>query len=126
MTSHSSEWDVEVTHEFEAWWEILDADAQESVAVCVELLERRGPHLGYPYSSDIRRSRHGHLRELRVQHRGQPYRVLYAFDPRRVAVLLTGGIKTGNDRWYDAIVPRADDLYDAHLESLGHEGRSDG
>ena len=42
MTSHSSEWDVEVTEEFEAWWETLDADEQESLAACVELLERRG------------------------------------------------------------------------------------
>jgi hypothetical protein len=126
VTSHSSEWEVEVTEEFEAWWETLDADEQESLAACVELLERRGPHLGYPYSSDVRNSRHGHLRELRIQHRGRPYRVLYAFDPRRVAVLLTGAIKTGSDRWYDAIVPRADALYDAHLESLEHDGRSDG
>ncbi len=126
MTSTYSEWPVEVTDEFERWWETLDAEEQESVAACVELLERRGPQLGHPHSSAIRSSRHGQMRELRVQHRGRPYRVLYAFDPRRVAVLLIGGVKTGGDRWYRALVPRADDLFDVHLTSLGRGGRQDG
>ena len=126
MTSHSSEWSVEVTDEFEAWWDGLDADEQESVAASVELLERRGPHLGHPHSSGIASSRHRHLRELRIQHRGRPYRLLYAFDPRRVAVLLTGGEKTGEDRWYHTMVPRADALYDAHLRTLGQDGSAHG
>lgn len=96
------------------------------MAACVELLERRGPHLGHPHSSSVRSPRHGHLRELRIQRRGRPYRVLYAFDPRRVAVLLTGGVKASDDRWYEAIVPPADELYDAHLRALAHDGRADG
>ena len=58
------------------------------------------------------------MRELRVQHKGQPYRILYAFDPRRVALLLIGGCKTGDDVWYDKYVPIADKLYDEHLEEL--------
>jgi hypothetical protein len=58
------------------------------------------------------------MRELRVQHRGRPYRVLYAFDPRRAAILLIGGDKTGNEGWYGEYVPKADALYDAHLETL--------
>ena len=62
------------------------------------------------------------MRELRVQHQGRPYRVLYAFDPRRAAILLIGGDKTGNERWYDEFVPIADRLYDAHLETLKREG----
>lgn len=62
------------------------------------------------------------MRELRVQRQGRPYRVLYAFDPRRTAILLIGGDKTGQDRWYDEHVPRADDLYDTHLASLKAEG----
>ena len=57
--------------------------------------------------------------ELRPQHQGRPYRVLYAFDPRRVAILLIGGDKTGNDRWYDIFVPIADRLYSQHLEEIG-------
>jgi hypothetical protein len=58
------------------------------------------------------------MKELRIQHSGRPYRVLFVFDPRRCAMLLIGGDKTGNDRWYEEFVPLADDLYDAHLESL--------
>lgn len=56
------------------------------------------------------------------QHHGQPYRVLYAFDPRRVAVLLIGGNKTGDNRWYETYIPIADRLYDEHLEQLKKEG----
>jgi len=66
------------------------------------------------------------MRELRIQHAGRPYRVLYAFDPRRVAILLLGGDKTGNDRWYATFVPAADVLYDRHLASLDRERLIDG
>ena len=86
------------------------------------LLEQRGPQLPFPYSSGVKGSRHGHMRELRIQHRGRPYRVLYAFDPRRIAILLIGGDKTGNDRWYQEIIPVADKLYDQHLLTLKMEG----
>lgn len=116
------EWDVEYTDEFEAWWRTLSEDEQESVAASVELLERRGPTLPFPHSSGIHGSRHGHMRELRVQHEGRPYRVLYAFDPRRSAILLIGGDKTGDDRWYDEYVSVADTLYDVHIETLRKEG----
>ena len=51
----------------------------------------------------IANSRHSHMRELRVQYRGEPYRLLYAFDPRRVALLLIGGSKGGDDSWYDTL-----------------------
>lgn len=59
------------------------------------------------------------MRELRIQHQGDPYRVLYAFDPRRIAILLIGGCKTGDDKWYDAMIPMADELYDEHLQEIG-------
>jgi hypothetical protein len=62
------------------------------------------------------------MRELRIRHAGRPYRVLYAFDPRRAAILLFGGDKTGNDRWYDEHVPIADRLYDEYLRELEREG----
>ncbi len=66
------------------------------------------------------------MRELRIQHQGKPYRTLYAFDPRRMAILLIGGEKTGNDRWYEVNVPVADRLYDEHLRQLRKEGLLDG
>lgn len=115
-------WDVEYTNEFGNWWEDLAEDEQESVVAYVRLLEERGANLPFPYSSGIEHSRHSHMRELRIQHRGKPYRVLYALDPRRTALLLIGGNKTGDDRWYDRFVPRADQLYDEHLHQLRKEG----
>jgi hypothetical protein len=117
------EWDIEFTDEFGVWWESLSADEQESVAVSVELLKRRGPNLRYPHSSGVASSKHEHLRELRTQHRGRPYRTLYALDPLRVAILLIGGDKTGDDRWYEVHVPIADKLYDDHVAALKAEGK---
>ena len=116
------EWVVEVTDEFTAWWDDLSEAEQTSVAAYVGLLEQFGTALAFPHSSSIETSRHRHMRELRVQHRGQPYRVLYAFDPRRVAILLLGGKKVGDDRWYERNVPRADRIYKQHLDEIGREG----
>src|SRR5258706_172018 len=115
-------WEVEFTDEFEAWWNTLDGDEQVSVATTIDLLRSKGPSLPFPHSSDVRGSRHGRMRELRIQHGGKPYRVLYTFDPRRVAILLLGGRKTGDDRWYEENIPHADELYERHLEELRREG----
>ena len=119
-------WDVEYTNEFGDWWGTLSEAEQESLAASVRLLEERGPNLGFPHSSGINGSRHSHMRELRTQHEGRPYRTLYAFDPRRSAILLIGGDKTGDERWYDVHVPVADRLYEEHLEQLRKEGLING
>ena len=111
-------WDIEYTEVFGEWWESLSAAEQDSVAMVVDLLEEYGPALRRPYSDVVRTSRHANMKELRIQHGARPYRVLYAFDPRRTAVLLLGGDKTGNDRWYETFVPKADELLDQHLASL--------
>lgn len=116
------EWLVEYTEEFGAWWDSLCEAEQIDVAAVVELLEEKGPQLPFPHSSGINSSKHAHMRELRIQHAGRPYRTLYAFDPRRMAILLIGGDKTGNDRWYDENVPVADKLYDKHLKTLEKDG----
>jgi hypothetical protein len=116
-------WNVEYTDEFGAWWAELSETEQEDVGAVVDMLEEKGPALPFPYSSSVETSRHSHMRELRIQHRGRPYRVLYAFDPLRSAILLIGGDKTGKDRWYDDHVPVADRLYDQHLRQLhGEDG----
>lgn len=114
-------WNVEYTDEFAEWWETLDHSEQGSIDRVVRLLEAKGPELRFPFSSGIEGSRHPRMRELRVQHRGDPYRILYAFDPRRTAILLIGGKKTGDGRWYERFVPRADDLYDEHLREISAE-----
>ena len=111
-------WDVEFSEEFGEWWDRLTAAEQKSVDFTVRLLQELGPTLRMPHSSGVEISRHPHMRELRIQHEGRPYRVLYAFDPRRAAILLIGGVKTGNDRWYEEYVPRADAIYDCHLREL--------
>ena len=114
-------WEVEYTDEFEAWWDGLDSDLQVDVAAVVGVLAELGPAMPFPYSSDVRGSRHGKMRELRIQHRGRPCRILYAFDPRRVALLLLGGAKTGGGRWYLQRVPEADAIYDRHLAELSRK-----
>ena len=114
-------WDVEVTDEFKAWWDGLTEAECISVERSVLLLEERGPYLPFPYSSSVKGSRHAAMRELRVQHQGRPWRVLYVFDPRRVAILLLGGDKVGDDRWYERNVPLADRLYDNHLAGIKEE-----
>ena len=111
-------WEVEYTDEFGKWWGDLTEAEQESVAATVGLLEMKGPSLPFPYSSGVETSKHSHMRELRIQHAGDPYRILYAFDPRRAAVLLIGGNKAGKDRWYEEFVPVADRLYERHLAEL--------
>jgi len=115
------EWEVEYTDEFGEWWDSLSESEQEDVAAVVELLEQKGPQLPFPHSSGISNSKHSHMRELRIQHAGRPYRSLYAFDSLRMAILLIGGDKTGNDRWYEENVPLADKLYDQHVETLKND-----
>ena len=115
-------WEVEYTNEFGDWWAGLSEGQQDDVTAVVELLAEQGPRLPFPYSSAIEGARHGHLRELRVQSGGRPIRVFYAFDPRRSAILLIGGDKTGDQRFYQRYVPIADRLYDEHLEELRREG----
>ena len=112
------QWEVEYTDEFGEWWDSLSEEEQISIDASVRLLEQMGPTLGNPHSSKINGSRHSHMRELRTQHEGRPLRTLYAFDPRRTAILLIGGDKTGDDRWYETYVPIADRLYDEHLEEI--------
>jgi hypothetical protein len=115
------EWEIEYTDEFGAWWESLTEPEQVDVAAVVELLERKGPQLPYPFSSGVNGSKYDHMRELRIQHAGRPYRTLYAFDPRKMAILLIGGDKTGNKRWYEENIPIADKLYDEHVQVLDRE-----
>jgi hypothetical protein len=119
-------WEVEYTDEFGDWWETLSAVLQEDIESSVELLEVAGPNLGFPHTSGITASKHGHMRELRVQHRGRPIRIFFAFDPRRISILLIGGDKTGNKRFYEQFVPIADRLYDEHLIEIKQEKKRHG
>ena len=114
-------WDVEYTDQFGNWFVELDKNAQRTIVAAVEKLEQRGLGLGRPFVDTIKGSRHANMKEVRP--RGGNLRILFAFDPRRMAILLIGGDKTG--RWaarYRDVVPIADQLYDEHLETLEQEG----
>jgi hypothetical protein len=119
-------WEVEYTDEFGDWYEQLSEDDQDALVARVELLEQLGPALGRPAVDNVHQSKHSNMKELRAE---RALRVLFAFDPRRTAVLLIGGDKSPEDpgspnwnRWYDHYVPVADGLYDNHLRELQEEG----
>jgi hypothetical protein len=121
--TESVAWEVEFTDEFHTWWDSLTADEQDDVALSVRHLTEFGPALGFPHSSKVITSRHPQMRELRTQSGGRPLRTLYAFNPLRTAILLIGGDKTGDDRWYETMVPVADRLFGGHLKELRKEGK---
>ncbi len=109
------------TDEFEAWYLSVDAQDQDAVDYVVDLLIAKGVTLGFPYSSAITTANFA-LRELRTQSGGEPIRVFYAFDPERQAVLLIGGNKTGDDRFYERMVPLAERIWRQYLQEQGHSG----
>jgi hypothetical protein len=114
----SERWEVEFTPEAERWFMQLGARDAERVAAAFDQLERRGPQLGRPAVDSVKGSRHHNLKELRSV--GGHLRALFAFDPRRHAVVLLGGDKTNDWKgWYAQSIPRADRLYAQHLRDIG-------
>jgi hypothetical protein len=115
-------WEIEFTGEFEQWWIGLEEKVQDAIDKLVQVLRNSGPSLGRPRVDTVKGSRHSHMKELRVQSGGEPYRIFFAFDPRRVGILLIGGCKAGDPRFYDRIIPIADDLYDQYIREITKEG----
>ena len=112
-------WAVEYTDEFGQWWDTLSSEEQQGIDAAVGLLEQRGPDLGRPLVDTIEGSRHPNMKELRVG----TMRLLFAFDPRRTALLLIGGDKRGHwQEFYARAIPLADRLFDVHLAELEREG----
>ena len=112
-------WEVEYTDEFGRWFEQLPDGAQRRISATMRTVERNGPTTGRPTVDAIAGSRHPNMKELRVG----TLRILFVFDPRRVAILLLGGDKRGEwTRWYKRAIPVADRLYDRHLDELRKEG----
>jgi hypothetical protein len=113
-------WEIQYTDQFEAWFDGLDRRQQNAIIAAVDYLEARGPGLGRPMVDTLRGSRHANMNELRP--RGGHLRVLFSFPPRRTAILLRGGDKSGRwTEWYETAVPEADRLYDEHLATLRKE-----
>src|SRR6202140_335642 len=115
-------WDVEFTGQFETWWNSLSQDEQVEISAKVQLLQEFGPILPRPHADVISTSRHANMKELRGKTEDRHLRVLYAFDPRRAALLLLGGDKTGDPKWYNKSVPIADDLFDQHQNNSNGSG----
>jgi len=104
--------------DFAAWLAGLEADLQNEIIAHANLLREHEPQLGRPYVDTLEGSEFTNMKELRVQFRGDPWRILFAFDPRRVAILLVGGNKRGDKRWYKKHLPIADERFRRHLERL--------
>jgi hypothetical protein len=112
-------WEVEASDEFIDWYHSLDEQEGVSVDSAVDMLEEYGPALGRPYADTLKGYSYPNLKELRVQHAGRPFRILFAFDPRRNACLILGGDKTGDPNWYSDAIRRAEAIYALHLKEIG-------
>jgi hypothetical protein len=112
------EWTVLLDPEFAAWLDTLEKGLRARILGHVPLLERLGPTLGRPRVDTVNGSQFANMKELRIQYGGDPWRVLFAFDPRRRAILLIGGNKSGDKRWYDVHIPIADARFARHLKDL--------
>lgn len=112
-------WQVRTTDLFDDWYESLSSTDKESVLSYMILLRSKGPVLSRPYADTVKGSIHPNMKELRVQSKGNPIRVFFAFDPVRDAVLLCAGEKTGNEkRFYKEMIPVADKEFSKHLDDL--------
>jgi len=96
----------------------IDAALRREILAHARLLEIFGPRLGRPHVDTLKGSRFRNMKELRFNFVGRPWRVLFAFDPRRTAVLLVAGDKGAVTRWYDRNIPLAEARYRVHLRRL--------
>lgn len=112
-------WEVRLWEDVAGWILGLDDETYHLVAAAIDRLEAEGPALGRPTADRIKGSRHHNMKELRPGSVGRSeVRILFAFDPRRRAVLLVAGDKSGVwSEWYKQNVPIADDRFDEWLNS---------
>ncbi|WP_165068521.1 type II toxin-antitoxin system RelE/ParE family toxin [Paludisphaera rhizosphaerae] len=111
-------WDVILDPDFESWLLQLEAGVREEIVASANVLRERGPNLGRPYVDTLKGTNVSNLKELRVQYRGDPWRILFAFDPARRAILLVGGCKAGDKRFYKSMIPIAEERYQRHLRGM--------
>ena len=113
-------WTVLFHDDFDGEFASLAEDLQDELLAHAKLLAQFGPNLGRPTVDTLKASRHANMKELRFAWSGEVWRVAFAFDPKRQAILLVGGDKGGADqrRFYKRLIAMADDRYDGHLASL--------
>jgi len=81
-------------------------------------LRNLGPALGRPHADTIKESKHKNMKELRVQYKRHIYRIFFAFDPKRQAIVLVGADKRGIKRFYEKLIPIADDIFNRYLRGI--------
>ncbi len=119
-------WEVNTTDFFVEWYSSLTELEQDEIIAIVELLAEHGPELDRPYADRIKGSMIHNMKELRPRGIAKHFRVLFVFDPRREAILLTGGDKSGQwETWYVTAIPLAEQLYTDYLDELRSEGLID-
>lgn len=106
---------------FKEWWDTLERDLKKALLKQIGFLEHYGPHLSRPYADTLHDTTIANLKELRLKYQNQPYRIIYAFDPKREALLLIGGNKASSKRWYKQMIPKAEAIFNAHLQALREE-----
>lgn len=115
-------WEIDATYIAE-WFGTLDKESQYDIVAALRLLSEEGPNLRRPLVGEVVGSRFKNMKELRPASPGHSeIRILFAFDPRRKAVMLLGGDKQGRwNAWYVSAIPRADRLFQKHLDTLKGE-----
>lgn len=113
-------WTVALHDDFEPEFDGLPAQVQDELLAVTALLETYGPALGRPYADTLAGSRYANMKELRFRAAGGAWRVAFAFDPTRRAILLVAGDKAGvaQKRFYTALIRKADRRYAAHVKRL--------
>ncbi|NQZ10837.1 MAG: type II toxin-antitoxin system RelE/ParE family toxin [Algicola sp.] len=112
-------WTVLTTTLFNNWFDCQADDLQEKVLAGLVALQTGGPGVGRPLVDTVNASKFKNMKELRVQHRGEPVRAFFAFDPERQAIVLCAGNKGGNEkRFYKQMIPIADREFKDHLNNL--------
>lgn len=116
-------WSVEIGNEFDPEFEALPQDVQTEILALSLLLEQFGPQLGRPRVDTLKGSRYANMKELRFSAADGEWRVAFAFDPRRRAILLVAGDKSGvsEKRFYRELIGKTDDRFDVHLARLKEE-----
>lgn len=110
-------WDVDLHDDFVPEYRNLHTDVQDELLAHIELLEQFGPQLGRPHADTLKGSRHAHMKELRFDAANGIWRVAFAFNPYRKAIVLAAGNKSGvsDKRFYRQLIDKADARFDAHL-----------
>ena len=122
----SRKWTIKISREFQPELDRLQEDVQDAILTMSRLLQQLGPQLGRPQVDTLKGSRHANMKEARFSAADGEWRLAFAFDPKRRAILLVAGDKSGGSakRFYRALIRKADERFDRHLARLAQEGES--